>query len=63
MEARYEFMQENFKYGSSYIDHNLLPVWIVFDEMGAFQANGTDKNSKAIVNEVMDYIRQTRIAS
>lgn len=58
MEARYEFMQENFKYGSSYVDHDLLPVWLVFDEMGAFQANGTDKNSKAIVNEVMDYIRQ-----
>lgn len=58
MEARYEFMQENFKYGSSYVDHDLLPVWLVFDEVGAFVANGTDKNSKAIVNEVMDYIRQ-----
>ncbi|WP_430605924.1 FtsK/SpoIIIE domain-containing protein [Enterococcus sp. DIV0180] len=58
MKARYEFMQENFKYGSSYVDHDLLPVWLVFDEMGAFQANGTDKNSKTIVNEVMDYIRQ-----
>lgn len=58
MEARYEFMQENFKYGSSYVDHDLLPVWLVFDEMSAFQANGTDKNSKAIVNETMDYIRQ-----
>ena len=58
MEARYEFMQENFKYGSSYVDHDLLPVWLVFDEVGAFVANGTDKNSKAIVNETMDYIRQ-----
>ena len=33
-------------------------IWLIFDEMGAFQASGTDKKSKEIINEVMDRIKQ-----
>ncbi|EGO5181321.1 otitis media-associated H10 [Enterococcus faecalis] len=58
MNNRYEYMHDNFSYGSSYVDHGLLPVWLIFDELGAFQANGTDKQSKTVISEVMDYIKQ-----
>lgn len=58
MKERYEYMNENFKYGSNFVDHGYKPVWIVFDEMGAFQASGTDKQSKVVVAEVMDGLKQ-----
>ncbi|STD27435.1 FtsK/SpoIIIE domain-containing protein [Enterococcus mundtii] len=58
MKERYEYMNENFKYGSNFVDHGYKPVWIVFDEMGAFQASGTDKQSKVVVGEVMDGLKQ-----
>lgn len=58
MKERYEFMNENFKYGSNFADHGYKPIWVIFDEMGAFQASGTDKQSKAVVNEVMDGLKQ-----
>lgn len=49
---------KNFKYGSNFEYHGFKPVWILFDEMGAFQANATDKKSKVVVTEVMDGIKQ-----
>ncbi|WP_232219580.1 FtsK/SpoIIIE domain-containing protein [Carnobacterium pleistocenium] len=58
MMERYNYMNENFKYGSNFADHNYKPIWVVFDEMGAFQASGTDKVSKALTNKVMDGIKQ-----
>ncbi|MCZ0704608.1 hypothetical protein J2T56_003193 [Natronobacillus azotifigens] len=58
MKERYAFMNANFKYGSNFADHNYSPIWLVFDEMGAFQASGTDKKSKELVNEVMDGLKQ-----
>lgn len=60
MNNRYAYMrdEEHFKYGSNFADHGFTPTWIIFDEMGAFQASGTDKKSKEIVNEVMDGIKQ-----
>ncbi|WP_242311097.1 FtsK/SpoIIIE domain-containing protein [Bacillus cereus group sp. BfR-BA-01331] len=54
MQERYNYMNKNFKYGSNFADHGFKPIWLVFDEMGAFQASGTDKKSKEIVNEVID---------
>ncbi|MCA2390799.1 FtsK/SpoIIIE domain-containing protein [Lactococcus sp. NH2-7C] len=58
MQERYDIMRENFIYGSNFRDHNFRPVFLIFDEMGSFKASGTDKNSKAVVNEVMDGIKQ-----
>lgn len=58
MHERYSEMRENFKYGTNFNDHGYKPIWLIFDEMGAFLASGTDKNSKAVVNEVMDGIKQ-----
>ena len=51
-------MHDNFQYGSNFTDHGFKPVWLIFDEMGAFQASGTDKKSKEIITEVMDGIKQ-----
>ncbi|HFZ4329409.1 TPA: FtsK/SpoIIIE domain-containing protein [Streptococcus pneumoniae] len=58
MTARYQIMRDNFQYGSNFTDHGFKPVWLIFDEMGAFQASGTDKKSKEIITEVMDRIKQ-----
>ncbi|WP_233709606.1 FtsK/SpoIIIE domain-containing protein [Mammaliicoccus vitulinus] len=58
MKSRYDYMNENFIYGSNFETHGFKPVWILFDEIGAFQAYGTDKKSKEIINETMDRIKQ-----
>ena len=60
MKQRYDYMNmpENFKYGSNYSNHGFKETWVIFDEMGAFQAGGTDKQSKAVISEVMDGIKQ-----
>lgn len=58
MQERFNFMNENFKYGSNFVNHGFKSVWFLFDEMGAFQASGTDKKSKEVVNEVVDGIKQ-----
>ncbi|MFC6995092.1 type IV secretory system conjugative DNA transfer family protein, partial [Streptococcus loxodontisalivarius] len=58
MNRRYEYMRENFRYGSNFTDHGFNMTWLIFDEMGAFQASGTDKKSKETINEVMDGIKQ-----
>ncbi|HFH9837934.1 TPA: FtsK/SpoIIIE domain-containing protein [Streptococcus suis] len=58
MNRRYEYMRENFRYGSNFADHGFNMTWLIFDEMGAFQASGTDKKSKEVINEVMDGIKQ-----
>lgn len=60
MQKRYEYMNDtnNFQYGTNFTDHGFKPVWLLFDEMGAFQANATDKKSKEVVSEVMDGIKQ-----
>ncbi|MCJ1779114.1 FtsK/SpoIIIE domain-containing protein [Mammaliicoccus sciuri] len=58
MQRRYNYMNDNFIYGSNYEDHGYKPMWILFDEIGAFQAYGTDKKSKEIINETMDKIKQ-----
>ena len=58
MQVRYQYMRDNFLYGSNFVDHGFKPVWLIFDEMGAFQASGTDKKSREIIAEVMDGIKQ-----
>lgn len=58
MRSRYDYMNENFIYGSNFETPGFKPVWILFDEIGAFQAYGTDKKSKEIINETMDRIKQ-----
>lgn len=58
MQERYQYMRENFQYGANFSDHGFKPIWLIFDEMGAFQASGTDKKSKEIIVEVMDGIKQ-----
>lgn len=60
MQKRYDFMNdpEHFQYGSNFLDHDFKPVWLIFDEMGAFTASGIDKKSKELVAEVMSNIKQ-----
>ena len=58
MQERYQVMRDNFQYGSNFTDHGFKPVWLIFDEMGAFQATGSDKKSREIITEVMDGIKQ-----
>lgn len=60
MQKRYTYMNapENFEYGSNFADHGFRQSWIIFDEMGAFVATATDKQSKEVVNQVMDGIKQ-----
>lgn len=58
MQERYQVMRDNFQYGSNFTDHGYKPVWLIFDEMGAFQATGSDKKSREIITEVMDGIKQ-----
>ncbi|HEL1574491.1 TPA: otitis media-associated H10 [Streptococcus suis] len=58
MQERYQYMRDNFLYGSNFADHGFKPVWLIFDEMGAFQASGTDKKSRETIAEVMDGIKQ-----
>lgn len=60
MQKRYTYMNasENFKYGSNFANHGFRQSWVIFDEMGAFVATATDKQSKEVVNEVMDSIKQ-----
>lgn len=58
MQERYQVMRDNFQYGSNFTDHGFKPVWLIFDEMGAFQATGSDKKSRDIITEVMDGIKQ-----
>ena len=58
LHERYQYMRENFQYGKNFSEHGFKPVWFIFDEMGAFQASGTDKKSKEIITEVMDGIKQ-----
>ncbi|WP_281165530.1 FtsK/SpoIIIE domain-containing protein [Liquorilactobacillus sicerae] len=60
MKKRYSIMNDsmNFKYGSNFVDHGFNPLWLIFDEMGAFQASATDKEGKKIVDETMANIKQ-----
>ena len=58
MQERYQYMRDNFLYGSNFADHGFKPLWLIFDEMGAFQASGTDKKSRETIAEVMDGIKQ-----
>ena len=58
MQVRYQYMRDNFLYGSNFVDHGFKPVWLIFDEMGTFQASGTDKKSRETIAEVMDGIKQ-----
>ena len=58
MQERYQVMRDNFQYGSNFTQHGYKPVCLIFDEMGAFQATGSDKKSREIITEVMDGIKQ-----
>ena len=58
MQERYQVMRDNFQYGSNFTNHGFKPVWLIFDEMRAFQATGSDKKSREIITEVMDGIKQ-----
>ncbi|MFT9225042.1 FtsK/SpoIIIE domain-containing protein, partial [Liquorilactobacillus satsumensis] len=60
MQKRFEVMNDpmNFQYGSNFVDHGFKPLWLIFDEMGAFQASGTNKESKKVVDETMANIKQ-----
>ncbi|HEL2461252.1 TPA: otitis media-associated H10 [Streptococcus suis] len=54
MQNRYQYMRDNFQYGSNFTDHGFKPVWLIVEEMGAFHASG----DKGIIAEVMDGIKQ-----
>lgn len=58
LHERYQYMRENFQYGANFSEHGFKPIWLIFDEMGAFQATGSDKKSKEVITEVMDGIKQ-----
>lgn len=55
MEQRYEKYIEGseFKYGYDYLDHNLNPIVVFFDEIGAFKAIA----NKKVAEEVDKYMR------
>lgn len=58
MQERYQVMRDNFQYASNFSEHGFKPICLILDEMGAFQASGTDKKSKEVIVEVMDGIKQ-----
>lgn len=58
LHERYQYMRENFQYGANFSEHGFKQIWLIFEEMGAFRASGTDKKSKEIISEVMDGIKQ-----
>ena len=58
LHERYQYMRENFQYGANFSEHGFKPICLILDEMGAFQASGTDKKSKEVIVEVMDGIKQ-----
>ncbi len=59
MQERYQYMRNNFQYGTNFADHGIKPLWLLVDEIGAFQTSaGTDKKSKETIVEVMDGIKQ-----
>ncbi|WP_239733968.1 FtsK/SpoIIIE domain-containing protein [Mammaliicoccus sp. M-M49] len=55
MEERYaKYIEgEEFKYGYDYLDHNLSPIVVFFDEIGAFKAIA----DKKVAEEVNKYMR------
>lgn len=53
MEQRYTEMNNNFVYGSNYIDHNYNPIVLIFDELGAFRASADKKT----YDETMSYLK------
>lgn len=53
MEQRYTEMNDNFVYGSNYIDHNYNPIVLIFDELGAFRASADRKT----YDETMAYLK------
>ncbi len=53
MEKRYTEMNDNFVYGSNYIDHNYNPIVLIFDELGAFRAYADRKT----YDETMSYLK------
>lgn len=55
MEQRYTDMNNNnnFVYGSNYIDHNYNPIILIFDELGAFRACADKKT----YDETMSYLK------
>lgn len=58
MNERYKYMNENFKYGSNFVDHGYKSTWLIMDELGGLQASATDKKSKEVLNEIMDGLKQ-----
>lgn len=54
MDKRYKYMRENFRYGANYQKHGFKPLWLVFDELGAFHASADKKT----VNEVVDGLKR-----
>ncbi|HEL2302763.1 TPA: DUF87 domain-containing protein [Streptococcus suis] len=58
MQERYQYMRNNFQYGTNFADHGLKPVFLCFDEIGSFRASGTDKKSRETIAEVMEGIKQ-----
>lgn len=54
MQERYQYMRDNFQYGSNFTDHSFL----ILNEMEAFQASGTDKKSRDVIVEAMEGIKQ-----
>lgn len=50
----YKENTSNFVYGNSFVDYKLKPVFIIFDELGAYRASA----DKKVFNETMSYLSE-----
>lgn len=51
---KYKENPTNFVYGYSYVDYGLRPIFLIFDELGAFRASA----DKKVFNEAMDNLTE-----
>lgn len=56
----YKDNPENFKFGASYVDYKLNPLFIIFDEMGAFRAAADKKNYSETMANLTEIVLKGR---
>lgn len=56
----YKENAENFVYGNSYVDYGLKPVFLIFDELGAFRAGADKKVFSETISNLTEIILKGR---
>lgn len=56
----YKENPENFVYGASYVDYNLSPIFLIFDELGAFRASADKKVFTETISNLTEIILKGR---